>query len=75
MGTFYNGYENISVSLKGWTGDNLAKEVCGFGGLAEFYEGAENTEYDFNNPHYQKVVDEIISGKTFGKYEIGRAHV
>ena len=68
MGKFHNGYEDISVRLIDWKGNDLARAVCQFGGLAEFYEGAEHSTYDPNDPHYQKVIDEIISGKTFGKY-------
>lgn len=68
MGKFYNGYENISVELIDWKGDELAKAVTSFGKLGEFYEGAEEVQYDYNHPHFQKVVDEIITGKTFGKY-------
>lgn len=68
MGKFYNGYENISVKLIDFKGNDLARAVCKFGALGEFYEGAENLEYDCNHPHYKKVIDEIISGKTFGKY-------
>ncbi len=68
MGKFYNGYENISVELIDWKGDDLARAVTSFGKLGEFYEGAEDVKYDYNHPHFQKVVDEIITGKTFGKY-------
>lgn len=68
MGKFYNGYENISVELIDWKGDDLARAVTSFGKLGEFYEGAEDVQYDYNHPHFQKVVNEIITGKTFGKY-------
>ena len=68
MGKFYNGYENISVNLIDFKGNDLARAVCKFGALGEFYEGAETLDYDYNHPHFQKVIDEIISGKTFGKY-------
>ena len=36
MGTFHNGYENISVKLIDFTGDELAKKVVAFNNLAEF---------------------------------------
>lgn len=68
MGKFYDGYENISVELIDWKGNDLARAVTSFGKLGEFYEGAENLKYDPNHPHFQKVVDEIINGKTFAKY-------
>ena len=68
MGTFFNGYENISVKLIDWKGNDLARAVTSFGKLGEFYEGAENIEYSCDNPHFKKVVNEIITGKTFGKY-------
>ena len=68
MGIFRNGYENINVKLIDWKGNDLARAVTSFGKLGEFYEGAESLEYDFNHPHFQKVVDEIINGKTFAKF-------
>ena len=68
MGTFRNGYENINVKLIDWKGNDLAKAVTSFGKLGEFYEGAEDLDYDPNHPHFQKVVDEIINGKTFAKF-------
>ena len=68
MGKFYNGYENISVNLIDFKGNDLARAVCKFGALGEFYEGADTLPYDPNHPHFQKVVEEVINGKTFPKY-------
>lgn len=68
MAKFRDGYENISVKLIDWKGDDLARAVSEFGKLGEFYEGAESLEYSQDNPHFQKVIDEIINGKTFAKY-------
>ena len=64
MGKFYNGYENISVNLIDFKGNDLARAVCKFGALGEFYEGADTLPYDPNHPHFQKVVEEVINGKT-----------
>jgi len=68
MGTFRNGYENINVKLIDWKGNDLARAVTSFGKLGEFYEGAEDVDYSPDHPHFQKVVDEIINGKTFAKF-------
>lgn len=68
MGKFYNGFECINVKLLDFKGNDLARCVCKFGALSEFYEGAENLEYDPNHPHFQKVVDDIVNGRTFPKY-------
>ena len=66
MGTFHNGYENISVKLIDFTGDDLAKKVVAFNNLAEFNEGLDY-EYSPDNPEAVRIVDEIINGKTFPK--------
>ena len=68
MGRFVEGYKEISVNLIDFKGDDLARAACKFGALGEFYEGADKLPYDPNHPHFQKVVDEIISGRTFPKY-------
>lgn len=67
MGTFHNGYEDISVKLLNFIGDDLARQVVMFGNVAEFYEGI-NGGYSPDNPLAIKIVDEIIAGKTFPKY-------
>jgi hypothetical protein len=66
MGCFHNGYENISVKLIDFTGDELAKKVVAFNNLAEFNEGLDY-EYSPDNPEAVRIVDEIIGGKTFPK--------
>ena len=68
MGRFVEGYKEISVNLIDFKGDDLARAACKFGALGEFYEGADKLPYDPNHPHFQKVVDEIINGRTFPKY-------
>ena len=50
MGTFRDGYENISVKLIDWKGNDLAKAVTSFGKLGEFYEGAEDIDYSPDLP-------------------------
>lgn len=69
MGKFHDGYENISVKLLNFTGNDLARQVVMFGNIAEFYEGIQG-EYSPENPLAIKIVDEIIKGKTFPKYAL-----
>lgn len=66
MSKFYDGFENISVKLIDFAGNDLARRVVMFGNLAEFYEGTH--EYSEDNPECIKIVNEIIEGKTFPKY-------
>lgn len=66
MAIYRNGYENISVKLLNFAGNDLARQVVLFGNLGEFYEGIDS--YDPNDPQAIRIVDEIISGKTFAKY-------
>ena len=66
MACFHNGYENISVKLIDFTGDDLAKKVVAFNNLAEFNEGLDY-EYSPDNPEAVRIVDEILGGKTFPK--------
>lgn len=68
MGKFYNGYENIKVKLINFAGNDLARQVCLFGQNGEFYENPGDKDYSSDDPQYQKIVDEIINGKTFPKY-------
>ena len=70
MGKFYNGYENISVELINFAGNDLARQVTRFGGLGEFYEDPGNKPYDPQDPQANKIVDEILNGKTFPKYAL-----
>ena len=67
MGKFRRGYENISVELIDFVGNDLAKKAVKFGNLAEFYSGMTD-EYSENNPIAIKMVDDIIQGRTFPKY-------
>lgn len=68
MGKFYNGYENISVKLINFAGNDLARQVVQFGSLGEFYENPGDKQYDYNDPQAINIVNEIINGKTFPKY-------
>lgn len=68
MATLRNGYENISVSLINFCGNDLARQAVRFGGLGEFYEDTSNKPYSANDPKSIKIVNEIINGKTFPKY-------
>lgn len=69
MGKFRNGYENISVKLLNFAGDDLARQVVSFGNLAEFYEGMDGA-YSPDSEYAQNIVNEIIAGKTFPKYAL-----
>lgn len=66
MAHYHNGYDDISVKLLNFTGNDLGRQCVMFGNIGEFYEGID--KYDPNNPKCIKIVDEIISGKTFPKY-------
>lgn len=69
MGKFHNGYENISVKLLNFAGNDLARQVVMFGNLAEFYEGMDGG-YTPDSEYAQNIVEEIIKGKTFPKYAL-----
>lgn len=66
MANYHNGYDDIKVKLLHCAGNDLAKQTVMFGNLGEFYEGIE--EYDEFDDNCAKIVDEIITGKTFPKY-------
>ena len=70
MAILRNGYENISVSLINFTGNDLARQVVRFGGLGEFYEDTSHIPYSPEDPKAIKIVEEVISGKTFPKYAL-----
>ena len=67
MATFHNGYSDIKVELIDFTGDELAKKVVNFNSLAEFNEPDALGEYSPENPEAVRIIDEIITGKTFPK--------
>lgn len=67
MGKFYAGFENISVKLLNFTGNDLARQVVSFGNLGETYEGCE---YNENDPTSISIVDDVINGYTFPKYAL-----
>ena len=68
MGKFYNGYENIKVKLINFAGNDLARQVILFGRNAEFFEDPGDKEYSPNDPQSERIINEIINGKTFPKY-------
>lgn len=71
MAKFNNGFENISVELINFAGNDLAKRVCTFGQHAEFYTGLKSVdEYDEDNEFCKQIVDEIVTGVTFPKYAL-----
>lgn len=66
MAHYHNGYDDIKVKLLNFSGNDLGRQCVMFGNLGEFYEGID--EYNPEDPRCIKIVDEIISGKTFPKY-------
>lgn len=67
MGKFYAGYENISVQLLNFAGNDLARQVVSFGNLGETYEGCTYDEYDETS---KQIVSDVIEGRTFPKYAL-----
>lgn len=69
MATFRNGFENISCELLTSIEvfENFAKNVWDFGKHGEFYTG-RNKKYDENDIEVQSFFDDIINGRTFGKF-------
>lgn len=66
MAKYHRGYEDINVRLLNFVGEDLGRQCVMFGNIGEFYEGID--KYDPEDPRCIKIVDEIISGKTFPKY-------
>lgn len=69
MAHFNNGFQNIKVRLITFKGNDLAKEVYDFNKYAEFNE-ATFDDYSPENPEAIRIIDEIITGKTFPKYAL-----
>lgn len=69
MAHFNNGFQNIKVRLITFKGNDLAKEVYDFNKYAEFNE-ATFGDYSPENPEAIRIIDEIITGKTFPKYAL-----
>lgn len=67
---FNKGYSNISVELKNWEGDNLAKRVYDFGRLSHDFIDPLPEVYDANNPDCIKLIDKIIAGTTLPKFAL-----
>ena len=66
MAKYHRGYEDINVRLLNFVGEDLGRQCVMFGNIGEFYEGID--QYNPEDPRCIKIVDEIISGKTFPKY-------
>lgn len=60
------GYENITVDLLNFVGDDLARQVVMFANVSEYHTGVH--EYNPEDEYCKFIVDEIIHGKTFAKY-------
>ena len=61
-----NGYENITVQLQNFVGNDLAKQCVMFANVSEYHTGVH--EYNENDDYCKFIIDEIINGKTFPKY-------
>ena len=71
MAKFNNGFENITVELINFAGNDLAKNVCIFGQHAEFYTGLTSiNDYSDDNEFCKQIVNDIITGATFPKYAL-----
>lgn len=68
MAILRNGCENITVELRNWVGDNLAKQCWDFGQHGEFY--MHNKPYDKDDPDCIAFINDIIEGRTFPKYAL-----
>lgn len=66
MAHYHNGYDDITVDLLNFTGEDFARQCVMFGNIGEFYEGIDI--YNPDDPNCQQIVDDIICGKTFPKY-------
>lgn len=69
MAHYHNGYDDIKVNLIAFKGNDLAKEVYNFNKYAEFNEGNFG-DYSPDNKEAQRIIDEIVTGKTFPKYAL-----
>ena len=67
MAHWHDGFKDIKVKLISFVGDDLARQAYEFNQFAEFNEGDKGF-YSINNPEAQRIVDEIVKGKTFPKY-------
>lgn len=61
-----NGYENITVNLQNFVGNDLARQAVMFANVSEYHTGV--SKYDENDEYCKHIIDEIINGKTFPKY-------
>ena len=69
MATLYNGFENIHCELLTDIAvfENFAKDVWNFGQHGEFYTGRYKA-YDENDVDVVSFINDIIAGRTFGKF-------
>lgn len=69
MAHYHDGFKDIKVKLISFVGDDLARQVYEFNQFAEFNEGNAGF-YSIHNQEAQRIVNEIIAGKTFPKYAL-----
>lgn len=68
MAVFNKGYDNITVQLQNFVGNDLARQVVMFANVSEFHTGVTN--YDENDSYCKEIIDEVINGKTFPRYAL-----
>ncbi len=73
MAKISRGYENISVDLIHWVGEDLAKQVWDFGKNGETYRFRQ--DYSPTDPDVEYFIGEVIAGRTFPKYVLEGARV
>ena len=67
MAIFNEGYKNISVKLKNFDGNNLAKKCYEFSVYGSDAFVTPNKTYE-HSPDVENFVSELLGGKTFPKY-------
>lgn len=67
---FNNGFNNINVELRQWSGEDFAKQVYEFGRMSHDFIEPLPHDYEENNPDCIKLIDKIIAGTTLPKYAL-----
>lgn len=67
---FNNGFNNVNVELRQWSGEDFAKQVYEFGRMSHDFIEPLPHDYEENNPDCIKLIDKIIAGTTLPKYAL-----
>lgn len=70
MATFHNGFKDIKVTLIGWPGNDLAKQVYEFGRLSNDFNYSLIETYDKDHEDCHKLIRKIIDGTTLPKFAL-----